>query len=59
MDVRLAPGYVPAGDGEADQKSEGEKNSRVCCKEENVLFKTLWTLKEYRRPTQRSLKLED
>lgn len=38
MDVRLAPGYIPAEDGEEDQKkSEGEKNSQVCCKEENIL----------------------
>lgn len=58
MDVCLASGYVPAENGEEDQKNEGEKNSGVRCEEETILLKH-WNLKEYRRPTQRSLKLED
>lgn len=58
MDVRLAPGYVSAGDGEEDQKSEGEKKSGVCCKEENIILKHCG-FKKNRRPTHRSLKLQD
>lgn len=59
MDVRLAPGYIPAGHEEEDQKSEGEKNSGVCWKEENIILKHGGFLKEHRRQTHRSLKLQD